>query len=599
MNTAQGNPSTAGDWEIFILASCAPLGQFRQVHLAPRFPPGRLNLALRTELPLLDNELLVALIDSDSGGFQSVVVLTSWRVYWSQREGRDGRGGEAPATARPAPAIRTYGIDYGLIPEGIEVHPGRDGSTEITLGGGRSLPLYGAEPRLAEALAAYLRTVGAAARTGIIPRPDERDARLTERIAGVLPRVAEVTARIRTLGRDLHAFRRDLLAATPSSVATTTFTIACVAIYAIMVLSGVEPIIPTTTQLLEWGANNSVRVVLRHEFWRLPASVFIHGGLIHLAVNMWCLYNIGPLVERLFGNLAFAAIYLAAGIGGAIASMATLPPFRVSVGASGAIFGILGALLAFLVLNRHSVPGSVLKPLRSSALSFVIFNTLFGVAVPNIDQAAHMGGLVTGFVGGLLLIRPWPVVRSTGTTLRRLALGTALAGAILGVGIAAIRYREQTLPPDAAFDDFRKQASDAVKEFDEIRRKTPSARELNEAADRPPDRQRLAATLRSLLARASTNRDRLGRVTVFDPDLRAMQQILIDGQGSQAAALAAGVEYLDSGDVTFLSGGQGMDEWLTRTDQRVNEFVARQAAYAQVHGLNATPRDPPGERRAP
>jgi rhomboid protease GluP len=595
MNTAQGNPPAAGAWETFILASCAPLGQFRQVHLAPRFPPGRLNLALRTELPLLDNELLVALIDSDSGGFQSVVVLTSWRVYWSQR---DGRGAETRAAARQAPAIRTYGIDYGLIPEGIEVHPGHEGSTEITLGGGRSLPLFGAEPRLAEALAAYLRTVGASARTGIIPRPDERDPRLADRIAGVLPRVAEVTARIRTLGRDLHAFRRDLLTATPTSLATTIFTISCVAMYAVMVLSGVEPIIPTTAQLLAWGANDGARVVLRHEYWRLPASVFIHGGLIHLAVNMWCLYNIGPLVERLFGNLAFAAIYLAAGIGGAIASMATLP-FRVSVGASGAIFGILGALLAFLVVNRHSVPGSVLKPLRSSALSFVIFNTLFGVAVPNIDQSAHMGGLVTGFLGGLLLIRPWPVVRSPRTTLRRLALGAVLAGAVGGVGVAAVGYRERTLPSEAAFDDFRKQAYEAVREFDEIRKKTPSAHDLREAAEDPEDRRRLKATLRGLLARASANRDRLGAVTAFDPDLRTLRQILVDGQGSQAAALAAGVEYLDSRDARFLTGRRGMDEWLARTGQWIDEFLTRQAAYARAHGLHVPPPASRDEPRAP
>ena len=380
------------------------------MHLAPRFPPGRLNLALRTELPLLDNELLVALIDSDSGGFQSVVILTSWRVYWSVREGQE-RG--SPAGKGQASAIQTYGIDYALIPEGVEVHSSGGGSVEISLGAGRTLPLLGAEPKLAEALASYLRTVGTAARTGVIPGLNERDPELVERIAGVLPRVAEVTSRIRTLGRDLHSFRRDLTTATPRSVATTVFTIACVAIYAAMVLSGVEPIIPTTEHLREWGANDGARVVLRHEYWRLPASVFIHGGLIHLAVNMWCLYSIGPLVERLFGNFAFAALYLAAGIGGAIASMATLP-FRVSVGASGAIFGTLGALLAFLIVHRRSVPGSVLKPLRSSALSFVVFNTLFGVAVPNIDQSAHMGGLAAGFVGGLLLIRPWPVVRSLG-----------------------------------------------------------------------------------------------------------------------------------------------------------------------------------------
>ena len=424
MNTAEGNTQSAGAWETFILASWRRWDISVSCTWPPVSPRGGSTWRLRTELPLLDNELLVALIDSDSGGFQSVVILTSWRVYWSVREGQE-RG--SPAGKGPASAVRTYGIDYALIPEGVEVNIPNGSAVEISLGGGRTLPLLGAEPKLAEALAGYLRTVGTAARTGVIPGLNERDPELEGRIADVLPRVAEVTSRNPHAGRDLHSFRRDLTTATPRSVATTAFTIACVAIYAAMVLTGVEPIIPTTEHLREWGANDGVRVVLRHEYWRLPASVFIHGGLIHLAVNMWCLYSIGPLVERLFGNFAFAAIYLAAGIGGAIASMATLP-FRVSVGASGAIFGTLGDFLAFLIVHRRSVPGSVLKPLRSSALSFVIFNTLFGVAVPNIDQSAHMGGLAAGFVGGLLLIRPWPVVRTLGTTLRRLALGAALAG---------------------------------------------------------------------------------------------------------------------------------------------------------------------------
>src|SRR4051794_16267275 len=180
MNTAEGSTQTTGSWETFILASCAPLGQFRQVHLAPRFPPGRLNLALRTELPLLDNELLVALIDSDSGGFQSVVVLTSWRIYWSVREGQE-RG--SPAERDQPPAIRTYGMDYALIPEGIEVRASNGGAAAISLGGGRTLPLLAAEARLAEALAGYLRTVGTGARTGVIPRLKEQDPALAERIA--------------------------------------------------------------------------------------------------------------------------------------------------------------------------------------------------------------------------------------------------------------------------------------------------------------------------------------------------------------------------------------------------------------------------------
>ena len=239
------------------------------------------------------------------------------------------------------------------------------------------------------------------------------------------------------------------------------------------------------------------RVVLRHEIWRLPASVFIHGGVLHLAINMWCLLNIGPLVERFFGNTATALLYLAAGVGGAIASMATLP-VRVSVGASGAIFGLLGALLAFLLINHRSVPTTVLRPLRSSALSFVVFNTLFGAAVPMIDQSAHLGGLVTGFLGGLMLVRPWPVVRSRWMSLRRLAMGLALVGAVLGAGIAAVRWREHTLPPIARIDDFNNQAAPAVVEFNAVLQALPRASEFADHARSEASSKELSGRLHTL-----------------------------------------------------------------------------------------------------
>ena len=100
---------------------------------------------------------------------------------------------------------------------------------------------------------------------------------------------------------------------------------------------------PKGAELIVWGANEGVRIVLQHEYWRLFTSVFVHGGFIHLAVNMWSLFVIGPLVERIYGNWAFAVLYVAAGIGGAIASVAA-SPVRIGVGASGAICGLLGAL---------------------------------------------------------------------------------------------------------------------------------------------------------------------------------------------------------------------------------------------------------------
>ena len=473
MNGPDETPQPTTAWETFVLASCARLAQFPQVHLAPKFPPGRLNLALRTQLPLLENELLVALIDSDAGGFQNEIILTTSRLYWSERDLADAGSRNG---LKSSAAIRAYGVDYALIPQGAGVVPSGEESVQIALGSGQSLPLHGGGSELAEALAGYLRTVGDAARKGVGPSLDGLDPGLVRRIALVLPKVAEATRQMRTLNRDLNTFRRDLMAATPHVVVTPLLLAACILVFAVMVMRGVDPFLPSAQQLLLWGANNGARVVLRHEAWRLPASVFIHGGLIHLAVNMWCLFTIGPLIERLFGNVVTAVLYLAAGVGGAIASMAALPG-RVSVGASGAIFGLLGALLAFLLINRRSVPATVLSPLRSSALSFVVFNTLFAAAVPNIDQWAHMGGLVTGFLSGLLLIRPWPVIRSRWLTLRRLTLGLALAGAVLGAGFATVRWTERTLPPLARLDDFMDQAAPAIDEFNAVSQALPRVAE--------------------------------------------------------------------------------------------------------------------------
>src|SRR5271157_1626883 len=568
MNGPDGSPRPTTAWETFILASCARLAQFPQVHLAPKFPPGRLNLALRTQLPLLENELLVALIDSDTGGFQNEIILTTSRLYWSERDlaAASGRNG-----LKSSVAIRAYGVDYALIPQGACVVPSGEESVQIALGSGQSLPLHGGGRELAEALAGYLRTVGDAARKGVDPSLDGLDPGLVRRIALVLPKVAEVTRQMRTLNRDLNTFRRDLMAATPHVVVT--------------------PLLLAAQQLLSWGANDGVRVVLRHEAWRLPASVFIHGGLIHLAVNMWCLFNIGPLVERFFGNTATAVLYLAAGVGGAIASMATLP-VRTSVGASGAIFGLLGALLAFLLINRRSVPATVLSPLRSSVLSLVVFNTLFAAAVPIIDQSGHIGGLVTGFLGGLVLIRPWPVTRSRWLTLRRLTLGLALVAAVLGAGFATVRWRERTLPPLARRDDFMDQAAPAIDEFNAISLALPQVDELETGSASAASRQDLSQTLRKLQARAAANRGRLGRIVTPDPSLQSICQALIDGQTAQIATLAAGLEYLETRAPEGLTGPSGVLAGQAAMNRAGHDFQDRQRAFLETHGLVARGHGP-------
>jgi rhomboid protease GluP len=562
---------------MFLLAECAPLGQFRQVQLAPKFSPGRLNLALQMDFPLLEDELLLALIESDQGGFQSVVVLTSRRIYWSRRE---TEGGGGPLRPMQPSSIRSYGVDYALIQGQVEVESAGRGRHEIRLGSGRTLMIFGAEVRLGEVLVSFLRSAASAARTGIVPPLSAQDPELAARIARVLPKICEVTTRFRALNRDLRVFRRDLFTATPRVWVTPLLTITCFLVYAVMVLRGVDPILPTTNQLLGWGANSGLRVMLRHEHWRLLASVFIHGGLIHLAINMWCLYSIGPLVERLFGNISFAVLYLASGIGGAVASMATRPE-RPSVGASGAIFGMFGALLAFLIVHRRSVPGSVLKPLRSSAVGFVVFNTLFAAAAPMIDQAAHMGGLATGFIAGLILVPPWPVVASTRRWFRELALGAVLASALVGLASGMARWREQWLTPAAKLDDFSIQVEPARNEMVAIGALMPGSESVRGEQYSVELRERISQSLRELRNRGTTNLIRLTRVSTPDPDLQAIRQFLVMAQANQLSALDSAIENLDSPWRVFTV----LSRYRTELRHDLDEFRRRWNAFKIAHGL--------------
>jgi rhomboid protease GluP len=147
--------------------------------------------------------------------------------------------------------------------------------------------------------------------------------------------------------------------------------------------------------------------VLAGQVWRLATAMFLHAGILHLLVNAWALYQLGALVEILLGSARLAAIYFASGLVGSLASVAwDLATGRAvpSVGASGAIFGLLGALIAFLLRHRDR-----LRPEARSLLLQLLFwagiNIVFGFTTPMIDNAAHLGGLAAGFVLGAF-VRP-------------------------------------------------------------------------------------------------------------------------------------------------------------------------------------------------
>jgi rhomboid protease GluP len=170
-------------------------------------------------------------------------------------------------------------------------------------------------------------------------------------------------------------------------------------IYIIMVCLGLGFISFKAADLLTWGANFKP-VTTNGEWWRLLTSTFLHGGLMHIFANMYGLLFVGIFLEPFLGRTKYAIIYLTTGI---IASMASLylHDATVSVGASGAIFGLYGVFLALLLTKVF--PKDFSKAFLISTLIFIGYNLLMGFAGAGIDNAAHIGGLVSGFVIGLIL----------------------------------------------------------------------------------------------------------------------------------------------------------------------------------------------------
>jgi len=167
------------------------------------------------------------------------------------------------------------------------------------------------------------------------------------------------------------------------------------------VLSGISLTEPTTQQLLTWGANFGP-LSLGTQPWRIFASNYLHIGIIHIALNMWCLWNLGLLAERIFDPWTYVLTYTACGIAGSIASLG-LHPMVVGAGASGAIFGLAGALITALYMGKLPIPKHALSPIMRSLVTFAGYNLFFGAVVPGIDNSAHIGGLLAGLALGAAL----------------------------------------------------------------------------------------------------------------------------------------------------------------------------------------------------
>jgi rhomboid protease GluP len=197
----------------------------------------------------------------------------------------------------------------------------------------------------------------------------------------------------------------------PRSPNPYTITIALIAInvlvFLAMVASGVSFTHPTTRDVLLWGGDFAPLTLRAHQYWRLLTSCFLHFGIVHIGMNMYVLYLIGPFIETVFGRLRYLLIYFIAGLAGSIVSV-SVHPLAVGAGASGAIFGLYGAVFGFLLIKRRTLNPAAMKSISKSAGIFILYNVLYGSVSGTTDLSAHLGGLLAGFLAGMLLVPPQP-----------------------------------------------------------------------------------------------------------------------------------------------------------------------------------------------
>lgn len=168
-------------------------------------------------------------------------------------------------------------------------------------------------------------------------------------------------------------------------------------VFVVMLIDGVNALMPESQDLLDWGANFRP-ITLSGEWWRLFTACFLHIGVLHLLLNMYALLYIGVLLEPYLGKTRFLVAYLVCGI---VSSMASLwwNDLTISAGASGAVFGMYGVFIALLTTSL--VDKAMKKPLLASVGVFVAYNIVYGLKPgSNIDNAAHIGGLLSGLVIG-------------------------------------------------------------------------------------------------------------------------------------------------------------------------------------------------------
>lgn len=192
---------------------------------------------------------------------------------------------------------------------------------------------------------------------------------------------------------------------------------------------------PSLQKLVDLGALVPVLVAGLSQFWRLFTATFLHAGILHIGFNAYALYLFGTNVERDYGTAKFLAIYFVSGFLASAASYAFGPEFAVAVGASGAIFGVFGAFIAWNYRRRHLAMAA--QNLRW-AMTMIVLNALLAFGFRTIDWRAHVGGLIAGFAGGY-------VAEGWGDRAGRRLIAVVGFAALIVLGSVVVLWRTEQL----------------------------------------------------------------------------------------------------------------------------------------------------------
>ena len=283
--------------------------------------------------------------------------------------------------------------------------------------------------------------------------------------------------------------------------------------------------------------------------------MFLHFSVIHVGFNMWILWDIGRIVERMLGNTAFLIAYVTSGFFGSVVSVLWRQD-AISAGASGAVFGVFGILLGFMLLRRDSIPIEVIRAHRSSVGAFLVLNLLLGLSISWIDMAAHGGGLFAGFLCGLLLTHKLTPNQRGPRRLRT----CLLALVALAAGSATVWYLPAAVQAVRGGKPFPLDTNSVVQRFNAV--EVPAIEQFNRLAQdlrsgSVTDEQAADMLEQQLLPpwREATGqvRDSISRVATPD---QAMLRQLIDYADQRAKSWELMAEGLRTGDPETIEKSQ-------------------------------------------